>query len=222
MKKLLLGIGGLSLLATLSCGDGNIFEPEDPAVQAAIDSALIVNYLADLGYEGDQVGITASGVRFVVLDSGEVVGDPISTTIEDGDIVTFNYTGKTLLDTIFDTSIRKVADSIRMAVESTLDGDTSNIQSALLSSFSEDSDYNPFQFTYSRGSWTTGQNIIGFSLISGFREGFGSSLYKVRVGGKTLIVIPSGQAYGASGAGVLIGSNEVIAFELYPIELTKQ
>ena len=79
-----------------------------------------------------------------------------------------------------------------------------------------------YEFTYSETTWTTDEFIIGFPLISGFRIGFASSLKGVRLGGSTLIVLPSSQAYGTFGSGILIDPNEVIAFELHPVELIRQ
>lgn len=186
--------------------------PTDPAIQAAEDSATIVNYLADLGLS-DVNSVLESGVHYAVLDSGQ------SNTIDESDIVTFHYTGKLLSDTIFDTTIKEIADSIRVLVqEDTIGVDPTLIQSSLLLSFSEDRSYSPIQYTYSASGWTL--STSGF--IDGFNDGVSASLNGLRVGGKSLIVIPSAEAYGTRGSGALIGPNTVIAFELDVVEVVKQ
>ncbi|MEM7297198.1 MAG: FKBP-type peptidyl-prolyl cis-trans isomerase [Bacteroidota bacterium] len=218
MKNILLALVFGSIIIVMSCGDGNVTITPDATIQETEDSATIVNYLADLGYEGDEVGNGLSGVRYVVLDSGSVANE----AIEEGDIVTFFFIGKTLNDTIFDTSIEAVGDSIRLAVEENLGSDTSDVELVYLERFPETRTYAPYEFTYSESTWTTDRGIIGFSLINGFRIGFAASLKGVRLDGTTLIVMPSSQAYGTFGSGILIEPNEVIAFELHPVEVIKQ
>lgn len=218
MKNILLAFVFGSIILVMSCGDGNVTIRQDPSVQAAEDSAIIVNYLADLGYDGDEVGSGLSGVRYVVLDSGSVTNE----AIEEGDIVTFYYTAKLLNDTIVDTSLKAVGDSVRLAVEANLGSDTTDAELTLLATFPESRIYTPYEFTYSENIWTTDASIIGFSLINGFRIGFASSFKGVRTGGKTLILLPSAQAYGTRGSGFLINPNVVVAFELHPVELIRQ
>ncbi len=212
MKGLLLVIGMFTLLMVISCGDGNVLITPDPDIQADEDSATIVNYLSDLGYEGDEVGVTESGVRYVIVDEGD--GSPI----DESDIVTFFYTGILLNDTIFDTSVQEVGDSIRLAVqEDTVGVEATDLQLALLRSFSEDRIYEPFEITYSASGWT-----IAGQFIDGFIDGIAGTFNKMNTGGTALIVLPSAEAYGASGSGLLIPSNTVISFELYPTEVVKQ
>ena len=185
----------------------------DPTVQATVDSATIVNYLKDLGYEGDEVGTHEDGVRYVILDPG--TGD----AIDDSDIVTFNYTGMLLNDTIFDTSIKEVGDSIRLKVEENITpGDTTDIEFALLRSFKEDRTYTSTTFTYSSSGWT----LISTNYIQGYKDGISATFNKMNVGGTSLIVIPSGLAYGTRGTGSFIEPNTVIAFKLYPTKVIKQ
>lgn len=210
MKDLLLVLALFSAIMWTSCGDGNVLIVTDPAVQAADDSATIVNYLADKGLTDRAVKLE-SGVYYVILERG--TGD----SIDESDIVSLNYTGKLLNDTIFDTSIREVADSIRAAVEAdTVGVDASTIQLNILITFSDLRTYEPFEFTYSASGWTiTGQ------FIAGFTDGISASLKEMQEGGRSLIILPSGQAYGSVGSG-LIPPNTVIAFELYPIRVIKQ
>lgn len=196
----------------ISCGRVDILTPTDPAIQAAEDSATIVNYLADLGLSGKD-SMLATGVHYVVLDSGD------SNAIDESDIVTFHYTGKLLSDTIFDTTIKEVADSIRSAVEADTVGiDPSSLQLSLLFTFSASRTYSPIEYTYSGSGWT----LISSGFIDGFNDGVSASLNKLKVGGSALIVIPSGQAYRTQGSGLLIAPNTVIAFKLDVIKVVKQ
>ena len=129
MKNFILILGLISVIVWTSCGGDNILVQPDPSVQAAEDSATIVNYITDLGLS-DKDSMLTSGVYYIVLDSGE------ADTIDESDIVTFHYTGKLLNDTIFDTTIQEVADSIRLAVQAdTVGVDASVTQLSLLASF---------------------------------------------------------------------------------------
>ncbi|MEM6734909.1 MAG: FKBP-type peptidyl-prolyl cis-trans isomerase [Bacteroidota bacterium] len=212
MRSLLLVLGVFSMVMNMSCGDGNVTITTDPAIQAAEDSATIVNYLFDLGYEGDEVNVTESGVRYVILDTGN--GD----FIDESDIVTFDYIGKLLTDTIFDTSIQEIADSIRLAVqEDTVGVDASNVQLSLLNTFSESREFEPFEITYSASGWP-----IEGQFIAGFTDGVSATFNKMNINGSALIVIPSAEAYGTVGSGLLIPPNTVISFEFFPIEVIKQ
>lgn len=213
MRKVLLSILGGSILFAMSCGDGNVVIQEDPAIQAAIDSATIVNYLADLGLEGDTVKTTDLGVHYVILDRGN---EPL---IDESDIVSFFYTGKLLNDTIFDTSLKSVADSIRMKVaEDSVGKEDVSEHLLILNSFPESRNYSPYTFGYSSTGWTLSTS----NFISGYSDGIAASFNKMGEGGKALIVIPSARAYGARGSGAFIEPNTVIAFELFPSEVIKQ
>lgn len=212
MKNFLLAIALLSIICT-SCGDGNVIIQQDPAVQAALDSAKIVNYLADLGFEGDEIGTTDSGVKYVILEEGA------GNKIGESDIVTFDYIGKLTNDTIFDTSIKAVADSIRTIVAAdTVGKDDISAQQIILNNLSASRSYQPYTFTYSSTGWT----LTSSGFIQGYIDGISATFNQMNVGGKSLIVIPSSQAYGQRGAGGLIGPNAVIAFELLPSIAIKQ
>ena len=212
MKDVLLVVAIFSACMWSSCG-ADILAPTDPAIQAAEDSALIVNYIDDLGYS-DIDSALESGVHYVVLDSGAV--DPI----DESDIVVFDYIGKLLNDTIFDTSIQRIADSIRTSIEQdTLGtGEATSTQSALLFAFSESKTYQPIEYTYSATGWTLGAS--GF--LVGFTDGVSAALNKLKVGGSALIVLPSGQAYGGRNDIFLIPPNTVIAFELRVVSVESQ
>lgn len=211
MKNLFLALGLFTIILWTSCGDGNVVIPTDPTIQAAEDSATIINHLADLGLSGE-ASRTETGVYYVPLTEGN------GETIDESDIVTFNYTGKLLNDTIFDTTIGKIADSIRMAIQNDTVGiEATNIHLSLLNTFAETRNFEPFVFTYSGSGWT-----IDGQFISGFKDGISASFKNMKVGGTVLILIPSGEAYGTSGTGGLIEPNTVITFELSPIEVIKQ
>ena len=212
MKNLFLALSLFSGIIWISCGGPEIITPIDPSIQAAEDSATIVNYLDDLNLLGMD-SMLATGVHYVVLDSGD------SNAIDESDIVSFNYTGMLLSDSIFDTTIEEIADSIRIAVEAGITpGDTSITEFTYLLSFSEERTFSPIEYTYSGSGWTLGS--VGF--IPGFTSGVSASFNGLKSGGSTLILIPSAQAYGTRGSGVLIGPNTVIAFKLEVIDVIKQ
>ena len=211
MKNLFFSSLLSSIILGSSCVGGEIAEQIDPSIQITEDSVTIINYIEDLGFSNIDSAL-ASGVHYVILDSGDM--EPI----DESDIVTFDYIGKLLNDTIFDTSIEEVADSIRTSVEANItEGDTLDVEFALLNTFNEDRNYEPFEDVYSATGWT-----IRGDYINGFSDGLSASFRHLRVGGSVLIVIPSAEAYGSSGSGFLIEPNTVIAFELFPIAVIKQ
>ncbi len=208
------------ILVFFSCRNEDVVIPVDSSIQAAADSMTIVNYINDLGYSGSD-SVLSKGVHFVILDSGD------QEVIDESDIVSFNFIGKLLDNTIFNTTIEKTADSIRVAVEADImEGDTLDTESALLTKFREDRNYEPLKIVYSASGWTI-ENLRRttnlFPLFGdGFVDGISAVLGLMKVGGSSLIVIPSSQAYGSLGSGVLIKPNTVIAYVIYPIEVTKQ
>jgi FKBP-type peptidyl-prolyl cis-trans isomerase len=214
MKKGLFGI--LIGFIVLACGDGNVVVQVDPAIQQAKDSIAIAEYLSMKGYLESEIGNTTNGVRYVILEEGST--NP-SERIDESDQVDFDYIGKTLGDTIFDTSIKSLGDSLKSYYEEnpyvTDSGDTAIVFTR--------TEYDPLFITYSASGWTipvASQNSSGF--VSGFAEGIAATFKHLGIGGKVLIVIPSGRAYGAGGSGVFIKPNTPIAFELYPVKITKQ
>lgn len=210
MKNLVFILVAYFILMLGSCGS-DVLPPIDPTVQAEEDSIIITNYISEIGLTG-QDSILSTGVHYVILDSGS------GEFIDESDIVDFNYIGMTLNDTIFDTSIQSVADSIRILVqEDTVGVEASVEQLSLLLAFDEDRGYRPLEVTYSASGWP-----FSGRFIRGFEDGLAASFRQMKVGGRVLIVIPSGQAYGALGSGFLIPPNTVIAFELFPVEVEKQ
>ena len=110
----------------------------------------------------------------------------------------------TLGDTIFDTSIKEVNDSLKAYYEENpfLIGDDT------VTLFSR-TEFEPFFIVYSSSGWTTPAG-----LISGWGEGIAASFKHVGEDGRVLIAIPSRSAYAGTGVGVFIGPNTPIAFEL--------
>jgi len=218
MKNLLIVLSAYVIIMLGSCTPD--IEPlSDPNAQAVEDSATIVNYIEDLGLTG-QDSVLASGVHYVILDPGD--GD----TIGESDIVTFDYIGMTLEDTIFSTSTKEIADSIRASAEADKVGKTDTVrQQAIINGFPEDDNYIPLRITYSASGWTLPAGFPFRSPIlffgNGLVNGISGSFRNVRVGGKVLVILPSAQGFGAATT-FLVSSNSVIAFELFPTEVEKQ
>ncbi|MEQ8626556.1 FKBP-type peptidyl-prolyl cis-trans isomerase [Ekhidna sp.] len=208
MKKGFLAIVvGFILLA---CGDGNVVVQIDPDIQLEKDSIAIAEYMNEKGYQNYLT--TSSGVRYFIIEEGN------GASIDESDFVTFDYTGMLLSDTIFDTSVKSIGDSIRTHfLEDSVGLEDKDIHEIFLATFSEDESYDPLKITYSASGWT-----IQGQFISGFTDGVSATFNKMNVGGKAIIAIPSALAYGSNGSGALIAPNTPIAFELMPIEITKQ
>ncbi len=179
----------------LACGDGNIQEITDPSIQRNADIEIIEEFLAEEGYTDDQIDTTDLGVRYVILDAGTTEFD--SLIIDESDIVDFDYIGRLTTDTLFDTSIRSVAEGT--------------------STFNESRVYAPLTINYT----TTGWAIQG-RFVTGFSDGITNTFNKVSVGGHVLIAIPSNLAYGALPPSSLIPVNAVLIFELFPVSVRKQ
>ena len=208
------------VFSIMSCGDGNVLVDQDPEIQSAEDSATIVNYLADLGFEGDEVVVLESGVRYVILKEGD--GD----MIDESDIVSFDMIGTVTSDTIFDTTIKAIADSIvNVVAEDTVGKEDIDEQTIILNSFPDTRIYTPFVLTYSTSGWTIPDGFPyrgDFRFFgNGLKDGVTSAFSDMSTGGSVLIVVPSSQAFSSVGFGV-VEPNEVVAFEILPIELIKQ
>lgn len=198
MKKGLFAVITAVILA--GCGDGNVVIQVDPDIQLAEDSTIIADYMLEKGYEDYKT--TTSGVRYLVLDEGT------GTDIDESDIVTFDYIGMLANDSIFDTSIKAIGDSIR---------NVEDIPDKFANSFPESRIYNPFTITYSSSGWT-----INGQFVQGFSDGVSASFKEINVGGRVVIAMPSVLGYGVRGSGLLIPPNTVLLFELYPTDITKQ
>lgn len=218
MKKGLLWL--LSGIILYACGDGNVVIDPDPQIQYEKDSITIMEYLLMKGYNEDKIGNTPSGIRYVILDSGSM------TAIDESDFVTFDYTGMLVSDTIFDTSIKEVGDSIRSHfLEDSVGLVDKSIHEAFLLTFEEDRTYDPISITYSSSGWNFPSGFpyqnLSIPFRDGFKNGVAATLGKVNNGAKVLFVIPSGQGFATNSLSI-IPANSPLAFELYPIKVNKQ
>ncbi len=188
----------------VACEAGEVLIVEDPSVQRAKDIVIIEDYLRDRGYTEAQIDTTTSGVRYVIIDEGMTGVDSLS--IDESDIVDFNYTGRLTTDSLFDTSIKSVAEGTRV--------------------FHEARNFSPLTTVYTASGWFIDQQKFGGStLLTGFRDGLTDSFGEMSVGGKVLIAIPSALAYGLAPPLTLSGSipqNAVLIFELLPAVVIKQ
>lgn len=195
MRNSFLGvlIAGFALMA---CGDGDIREIVDPEVQRDVDVELIDEFLIENGFSEDQVGTTALGVRYIILDSGMTQFD--SLIIDESDIVDFDFIGRLTNDTLFDTSIRSVAEGTSVFTEARI--------------------YRPFTINYTSTGWA-----ISGNFLTGFSDGITNTFDKMNIGGRSLIIIPSDLAYGlAPPFGSNIPQNAILTFELLPVGIRKQ
>lgn len=184
----------------LSCGDGNVRVLVDPDIQLAEDSLEILEYFQAKGYDNFQT--TEMGVRYIILDEGT------GLSIDESDIVTFDYIGMLTSDSIFDTSIEAIGDSIR---------NVENIPDKFTSTFSSLKRYNPFTIAYTTSGWT-----INGQFVPGFSDGITNTFHQMNAGGRVIIAMPSALGYAGIGSGLLIPPNTVILFELLPTKVTKQ
>ena len=194
MKNVLIAGFCIWVVTLIGCGEVTITEVADPTIQRAEDVAIIESYLIGKGYTLDQIDTTRTGVRYVVLDSGQTQFD--SLLIEEGDFIEVDFIGKVTSDTLFDTSIRSIAEANDIVNESI--------------------DYVPFKVTWSSSGWSF-SNLF----IPGFVDGLGASFKDLHIGCHTLIVMPSDLGYGPLGNGDIIPPNSVIAFELFAVGIEK-
>ena len=198
----------------VGCGDGNVVIQVDPAVQRDTDIALIEEYLTNQGFNSEEVDTTDFGVRYVILDEGS------GENIDDSDFIDYTYIGQFLSDTIFDTNIPEVADSIRQALLADSVGlEDKSVHELYLTRFSENRVYEPFFITYTSSGWNFPS---GDGVVDGFFQGMAATFSQINVGGEVLLVIPSDLAYGTRGSGALIGPNDVLAFKISPVSVKKQ
>ncbi|MEP1097720.1 MAG: FKBP-type peptidyl-prolyl cis-trans isomerase [Cyclobacteriaceae bacterium] len=200
MKNLFLLSFAIVLTFLISCGEGSVVIAVDPAIQRAADVAIIEEYLTSKGYDPSTVDTTESGVRYVILDEGQTAFDSLS--IDESDIVDFDYIGRLTDDKLFDTTIESVTQE-----------DTAI--------FTDNRVFIPILINYSSTGWT-----ISGRFITGFTDGVSTTFNKVHVGGRILIILPSDIAYGGSAQfsnGIeTIPANSVITFELQLVRVTKQ
>lgn len=204
----------VAILLIMACGDGNVKITPDPQIQLTKDSAVIADYMRSKGYDNFQT--TSSGVKYIILDEGS------GTAIDESDFVDYNYTGFTLEDVIFDSSLQKIGDSLKSYYEENpivQNGDTIPV-------FTKTS-YKPLLVVYSQSGWTMPKKTVttnGFvpGFVPGFVDGLSAAFKGLKERGKVIIIIPSALAYGTEGSGVLIPSNTPIGFELSPVSVQKQ
>lgn len=214
MKKGLFVVLMTMLILSMSCGDGNVTIIVDPAIQKGIDIEIINDYLTENGYSENEIDTTESGVRYVILDEGT------GASIGESDQVEYNYVGQFLSDTIFDTSLQSIADSIRLVlVEDSVGLADKSVHELYLNQFSENRTYQPFFITYTTSGWNFPS---GDGVADGFFDGIAATFNQINVGGEVLFAIPSGEAYGTRGSGGLIGPDEVLIFTLSPTSVTEQ
>lgn len=200
MKNLFLFLFAVGLTFLISCGEGNVIVAIDPAIQRAADIEVIEEFLTSQGFDPATVDTTETGVRYVILDEGQT-GDE-SLSIDESDIVDFNYIGRLTNEKLFDTTIESIAQE-----------DTAI--------FAESRAFIPVLINYSSTAWT-----LTDRFIAGFANGIAATFDKVHVGGRILIVFPSDQGYRGLAQFSLgvetIPANSVISFELRPVRVTKQ
>ena len=200
MKDLVVVVSFLLVGILISCGETNIIQPIDPNVQRAEDIEIINTYLEGLGYDPNEVDTTESGVRYIILDEGQVGNDELM--IDESDIVTFNYIGKLTTEILFDTSIESLAK------------EEPNIYNELRT-------YEPVSITYTSTGWS-----FRDLFIDGFEDGISATFNGLHIDGHALIIIPSNLGYGSqaqfNSSIEIIPANAVLIFELFPISLLKQ
>ena len=182
--------GVLVVLAFIlvGCNDSGIIELTSSVEQLELDLLEIKEYIQEKGYSN--VDTTESRVRFVILEEGT------GETIEPNDIVSFDYAGMLLNDTLFDTSRESIA------IEGGL-YDSARI-------------YTPYVFTHTESGWAL--ETLGF--VQGFSDGTTAAMKKMNVGGRARLMIPSGLGYGSSAISS-IPSNSVLVFDIYPVKVRK-
>ena len=200
MKNLFLLLFAVGLTFLISCGEGNVIVAIDPTIQRAEDIAVIDEYLTSRGFDPAAVDTTETGVRYVILDEGQTADEALS--IDESDIVDFDYIGRLTTDKLFDTTIESI----------------SKEDTAI---FAESRAFIPVLINYSSTAWT-----LSDRFIAGFADGIAATFNKVHVGARILIVIPSDQGYRGLAQFSLgietIPANSVITFELRPVRVTKQ
>lgn len=198
MKHLLLFISAVGIALLVSCGEGNIFVPEDPVAQRAIDIEIIEDFLVENGYAVDEVDTTETGVRYIILDEGDG-----TEVIDESDFVDLEYIGRLTNGDLFDTSYEELAMTDTVV-------------------FNDLREYAPFTVNYTSSGWA-----IEGRFVNGFSDGITATFGGLRTGAHVLVAFPSELGYGArpqTGAGGVetIPSHSVLTFEFFPIAIEKQ
>ena len=177
------------IIQLMGCGKDDLIELLDSDERYTQDVIIINEYIAAKGW--DKVDSTASGVRYVVLDTGD------GASIEYRNIVTLDFTGRTTDDVIFRTTLQEVVDA------DTTDATT----------FATD----PLIFSHSQGGWLLDEN---YDIEDGFSEGISVLLDTLNVNGTGILLIPSYLGFG-SLAFSAIPANSVLVYEVLPIKVRK-
>lgn len=219
LKKVGLGICLVSVGIFISCGDVVIAEDFDPVAQLEADIVIIEDYIAKEGYV--DYDTLETEVRLVILEEGT------GATIEYNDFVWYDYIGSLVDSLMFDTSIRELAfkQDSTFAVDTVYveddngdfirdsDGNkiiaTINFEGDYIPIYFESRNYAPFETTHTPGGWFLNQE----NFVNGFKTGIHHVLENTNIGGRALLLIPSGQAYSTVGT-TTIPPNAPIIFEI--------
>ncbi len=242
LNSIILFIGLGFTFYLMSCGDDTVVTIDvdkiraDSLEQSIEENLLIDDYLDMFDLHPDSIRIdSTTGVRYAILSAGN------GTVPNLNDIISMNYTGRFLSDTIFDTTIKSVAlynDSLTYATtyasnDSTFEdiliiSDTLNrlsYEQAIdsLNRFKIDIDYKLYFEARNYRPITFNHTADGAG-ITNFIPGFTIGLNKLmnlkseqgtslfEVGGKGIIFIPSAVAYATIGQGSIL-PNTVLIFE---------
>lgn len=227
LKKLKLVVGVSCLMALMifvACGP-KFTDPIDPEEQLAIDIELIEEYLQSKNIT--EYDTLEGGERVYILSEGS------GASLEYNDIVSYNYVGRMLNDTIFDTSIAQLAydqDVISATSEIILAEDEMGeilydvnglARFAKLPSFRPGyspiytgSLYQPYVATHSQGGWAIQQ----LALINGFKNGLKYAFENLKIGGNSIVIMPSYLGYGnTTNPAYADFRNKVLIFEMRPV-----
>jgi hypothetical protein len=192
---------GLLLMLTVfaSCSkiefadiDGPGLSTEDSIKQVAIDNDLIDSYILSKSLQ--DVRTNSLGARYAVIQEGNGIFASLN------DIVSVNFVTKFLNDSIIDSNVESIANSVPTVKDNFT--------------------YIPLVFNYTVSGG--GINFIGqygyLGLMPGMRVSIANALSIMDEGSKALIILPSTQAIGATGyrltSGFNIEPNTVLVFEI--------
>lgn len=206
----------------------SIVDPFDAGAHQEEEIALIENYLAENGYT--QYDTLQTGTRIFILEKG--TGD----IIKYNDNIQFDFIGKLLNDTIFDTSIAQLAydqdalnitDSIHVKDDQgkpVLDKngllalDSLKYREGYTPVYSIVNAYEPLITTHSSDGWFLLSHQPLHRRATGLPLGIHQVLEQINIGGRGLIFLPSALGYGPQGS-LGIAPNTVIIFEIRPIRI---
>jgi hypothetical protein len=204
------------LMFFISCGRVDVAETFDPSEQLAKDIVIIEDYLETMGYT--EYDTLPSEIRMVIFDQG--TGDPINY----GEIIRYNYIGYFTSNIMFDTSIGSLAlaQDLEYALDTVYRISTNGkrvisrvlYEEGYTPIYNPSRTYTPFQDTHTEGGWfmrNYTNNIVGFI------DGLSAVLDEVNIGGRGLVLIPSGLGY-RNVANRSIPANTVLIFEFHVLK----